>query len=252
MTGAVDPTENFRALFNAGAGDAWFDADNVTLSGGAVFSFNDYMDPSHFLLQATGSAQTAAPVSDGTMGGAKSVTFVPASSQFYASTRAASAWKYLHDGTANEWFCVLGTTTANQTFFSTYTGGAAAAIICRNPTATDDFRVDVFNDTGAFTTNTADTALVSARLVNFSYAEGATPSEVYLRRNGTQVQALNSATAPGVTNPPATLNLARRANGIGYSNMRFRALYFFHRVLSPAERTVVHDFVRAQTGLPIA
>lgn len=239
----------FRGLFreDAGGKDSWFDASNTLLSGGRVTSFVDVVDPTHELAQASSGNQVFTPTADASMAGALSATFVAANSNFYASNRAASAWRYLHNGTGQTTILVLvpSNLTGVQYFAGTNNDATNSAgfDIIRN---TNQYLSRAFRAAGGnvysvttglvFTANVA--TFVGASLTSANYA---------VRVKSTTPSSGAPSTVDNTDGLPMHLG-ARRGAGL-FADMRFRALYSWRRVLTAPELAIVYAHIQADTGI---
>jgi len=251
----------FRGLFRkgpgAGEGDSWFDANYYVVDGvsGKVSDFVDYIDNTHTLRQATSAQQVAVPSADAVLGGALSANFVAVSSNRYDSTRAPSAWTYLHAGVGSEVVVSFvpntnpasylvctepGTATTQAGFIAYWSSGGSARCFVGTGAAT------VF-DTGAVGSGTMPVGV--GTYMSVSYLEGRTPSEVVVSARSAAIYSSNSAVNPSSVDPSATLRLGSGTTGTAATNARVRGLYTFRRVLSAAHRTIVQQWIQRETGI---
>lgn len=238
----------FRALFreDGGGKDAWFDADNVTSDGGTkLYSWNDRIDPTHLLYQATSGAQCNLPVADANFANAKTATF-NGTSNFYITTRALSAFTFLHDGTGAEVIVTLRFNTASDTcIWSTWPNGAqggawhyhrTAGWVVSTPGGSEVLAItgSVPNATSTYTVySLSNTDAPKARGYNKStQIASSSPASFY-------------ATAPTRTFLVGDLAPAAGAAFLG----QLRSLYLFRRVLSAADKTIYRSFIQADTGI---
>lgn len=249
----------FRALFQkdiggvAGVSDSWFDASYYVVDGvsGKVSDFVDYVDPSHTLRQATSANQVAAPSADAALANALTATF--SGSQWYTSTRSASSWTYLHDGTGFEATTVLTPTStpALQAVWATRTGGGVV-VGCQHYFAGTTLSMAVGNGTANIfgpnpTTSAGQVSAGSSTYFTASYSEGSSP-EGSIRKNGTVVASGASLAAPSASAAASTLRFGAFSDGSPL-NARVRSKCFFRRVLSAAHRTIVQQWIQRETGL---
>ena len=90
----------FEAILRNAAGKPVFTADYYAVDGvtGKVAAFIDWNDSSHTLAQSTSALQVNLPTVDSRFAGALTITATQANTR-YVSSRAASSWRFLHDGT---------------------------------------------------------------------------------------------------------------------------------------------------------
>lgn len=249
------------AVLRLTGGRPFFIADRYTVDGGTgnVGSFVDLNDSTHTLAQAVGAAQVAVPAAHADFGGRLCGTFAGAS--YYVSSRAASTWNYLHNGTGMEVVCVFTPTgvgavvtnviwgtvnggsvaTQSGAGFSWYpnTGNALHGWFIANGTATQP----IFQITGAnqFAVNTPTYS-------DISYIEAGAPNEFIGRCKSTALSSLNTASAPSAVDPQHTLYLGGNSAGAELGNFRWRMLAFFPQ-LTADQRALVQQYIRADSGI---
>lgn len=238
----------FLALFHSGA--VRIDTDRYASSGGNVTAFVDYADASH--LFAVDAGTLPVPTADAALAGAPSVTF---SAHRIKSSRAASAWKYLHDGSPCEVFEVAVPTSiaaGRRTWFATTsnTGGAGdtgAEIF------TDGDAAWLVNVTSAGTTPIL--AIVAGQVaagtaVTLNYSAGTTQApDVVFRRNSSTIASGDYLAAVSAADPTSSLCIGADSAGSQLAAMRWAAFYAFPRILTAAERATVCQWIRARYGI---
>lgn len=250
--------QQFRALFRDDGGtakDSWFDADKVNPTSDKIYSFEDHIDASHSLVQSTASAQVALPTADAALNGAKSAPFLTTSQNRYVSTRPASAWAYLSNGTGVTIYLTFVPTSVSVTGFpictrtltgtSTDTGAHMAVINAAVHTGCTAGGGVVFTSGGG---TGGAFAIGTPTYVSSRYLEGAMP-EWILAQRGAVMSSGNSSIAPSASAPGTTLSVGASFSGGAPAPMRFRALYLFRRVLSAAEDAIVKQYIAVDTGI---
>jgi hypothetical protein len=237
----------FRALFREDTGkDSWFDADAVTSDGGTkLYSWNDRIDATHVLYQATSGAQCNLPAADASFANAKAAVF-NGSSHLYVSTRAASAFTFLHDGTGMEVVGVFNIdNTANMVLWSTWPNASAGGgwhYVNLTHWEVRLVSADAILDCGLMPANVGTYSAVSFTTADSPQMRG--------YRKSAQV-GTTAAGGPYATAPVITLRIGNLGPGItaGMFAGRLRALYLFRRVLNAAEKTTYRSFIQADTGI---
>ncbi|MBN2447660.1 MAG: hypothetical protein JXO22_13080 [Phycisphaerae bacterium] len=239
----VSVSRAFSALFTAS--DAWFDADNVTTSGGNTTAWVDRVDGSRTLAQGTGGLQAAVPAAHADFGGKNCVTFT--GGQVYQSNQAAAFWNFLH-ASAGTAVIVLTPTVASgtQVVFETDAGGVNG--ISFFFAGAPAFQQVIFRGGvgGAAPINIA--ASVGTPSSVEQYCADASSPQRSVKRNG---QAAVTAAIAGGTAGTAgqSLCLGARPAGSNALQARVRAAYFFARALSAGELGTVRAYVQADTGI---
>lgn len=243
------------------AGGAFFTAENYTVDGvsGKVASFVDWLDPTHTLAQSTSGDQVVVPTANSVLGNQLTAAFT--GTQYYASSRAASAWKYLHDGTGFDMIAVFdprGTLLANTPYivasthtYSTNVNGNSLLWRTANPTPGIGMRCK--NGTGAVIDAQSNTLAVSFTAIGtyleWSYLEGGSP-EYTLREKSNLETSGNSAAAPDSGNPQGTLTLASDSSAEGSNAiMNWAALLVAPRVFTATERSVIQSWILQRYGV---
>jgi hypothetical protein len=167
------------------------------------------IDPIHAMSQSTSALQCAVPVANSLFRGCVSATFVD---QRYISHAAASAWRFLHDGTGFAVYTVrsFASLSGAKYFLSTSYGGTVVGFNTGTGSATQSgFVANVGAAIAAPNGGTFATA--TAYSTRMRYEEGASP-EVDLYRGATSMAstaATSAAPATGV-DPTATLMMGNR------------------------------------------
>lgn len=251
-----------EALF-AAAGGSIFRASRYAVDGvsGKVASFVDLVDPTHVLAQATGAAQTALPAANGAAGNALTAPF--AGTQYYASSRAPSAWKKLHDGTGVEIVAVFVAGADAGTEKVVWSTGVDASIYTSVQVgAYHQYRSGASGDFGWFASNGAARILTGAGNIattvtagagiysDLSYVEGAAAAQEWIARNkSATIFNGDSIAAPSAADPAATLTLGANSTGTNGGTFGFHSLWFLPRVMTAAERTLFQQMIQAETGI---
>lgn len=239
----------FRALFreDGGGKDSWFDADNVTSDGGTkLYSWNDRIDATHLLYQPTSGAQCSLPVADASFANAKTAT-LNGTSNTYVSSRAASAFTFMHDGTGVEIVgCYRLDTTSSSVWWSSWApsvSGWAAHYVNIGYWAVHLTSSDAIINLGA--------GALPSGVADYSVFSFSTADSPMLRayRKSAQIGSLASA-VPYTGAATAPLRIGNLGAGTtDWFNGRIRALYLFRRVLTAAEKTVYRSYIQADTGI---
>jgi hypothetical protein len=265
----LDRRANLAALFasvrtifdvtSGGQRGSVFTSDYYALDGGTgkVSDFVDYIDNTHTLHQGTSAQQAAVPATDANLRGAKSTTFA---NQWYDSTRAASLWKYLHDGTGMTIINVFVPNTASNGFYSVCgtvsglnidTGVGLYHRWLHGATRTVYLYVSRASATRTVSAQVASLATLGQNVgsvTDCSYQEATSP-EYNVRIANVSVVSGSSAAAPSAANPDATLRLGADVLGGQPAAMRWRATLLAPKTLSAAERAAVYAWILADTGI---
>jgi hypothetical protein len=223
-----------------------FTADAYAVDGvtGKVASFIDRNDPTHTLAQAVSARQVVLPVAHADFGGKLCANFTGA--EWYQSSRAATAWNFLLDGTGAEWLHSMTHTSSTGTQVYWSTGNSAnfnSAIYLSSPTL---FWEQYANPTQVFSRTRTATAVGTPTYYTGFYVEGASPETSLRVKAGT---ADTGATAIAPTAPPsASLVLGANALGAQRGIMRWRELLFFP-ILTPTQRSLLAAYELSAHGI---
>lgn len=229
-------------LLAAFAGGSVFTADRYNVDGGTgkVASYTDWLDSTHTIAQGTGANQHVLPVADSTAGNALVSTTV--TSGVYASSRAASLWRYPHDGTGVTVIHVGYPASATTGYWATSEGGGAGVGagfgVTTGPTQITRWRTTaaanlIASSTGALNLNAWNTQRIT-------YQNGASP-EVLIYTNGTQRVSGSDAAAPDTGDPNTTM---RWFVSMPAGN-KWLASFFAPRVLNAAQIALVNQWTAA-------
>jgi hypothetical protein len=240
--------QRFMALFTGGA--ARFEADRFAESGGNVVAFVDYADPTHTLAVDVGTLPVPTP--DATLSNALSATF---SAHRCRSSRAASAWRYLHDGTGCEAYMVAVPTNVaagQRVWFATNPNTALAGDTGAEIFSSADAAVLGIANNGVYPiAQSLGAQLVSGTATVLGYSSGTAqnPDCIFRRRSASIVTGdYGSAVAAGV-DPTATLGIGADTAGGRFGAFRFAAFYAFPRILTAAERTTLFSWIQVKYGI---
>lgn len=247
----------FRALFRADkdGADAWFDAESYEVDPltGKVLRFVDRLDREHGLVQRDPAAQVALPSPDLlAWGGAVTAPFT--GTEWYVSSRARGAWRFLHDGNGMEAITALvPTATTLMATIATRAGNAVAPGFTQYlDVTTAHARSFVANDAGAGIAQYTGTAtlnvLAAERPAYIDSAFG--PSGLAHRVRGNLIASSAATGAASTRDPAASLWLGADSATTKRASMRWRATYLFRRVLSATERAIVQAYIEASSGPP--
>ncbi len=227
-----------------------FTADKFTVDGttGKVASFTDWRDSTHTVAQSTEANQCVIPTGVSGLNGRLGASF---SSTWYDSNRAASTWKFLHDGTGCEVIRVFvpGSVTGTTYPVATRSGGAAQHGFgsLRNAAAAGAILLSAGN---TVLNGQAGTLVVGTPTwTDFYYQEGLSGAEYEVFLRSTSVTSGNSSIAPSSSNPSATLRLGARTDGTGAETETWCATLIANRVLSSDERTLVRSAILQRYGV---
>lgn len=235
----VAPRVSFSTILALASGKFAFTADRYTPAASNAGDFVDWLDGSHKIVQATGGSQVAAPTTHSDFAGNLCATFTGA--QYYVSNRAASAFKFMHDGTGCEVLLVYtltnGATTARMVSTQTTT-----TVGMRLHTSGANGRAYVHNGTIGIIDQTAAIAAGTPTYLMHSYSESQSPKSVLRLKSSTAASGAPSG-APSVSDPTSTLALGGSAAGIELAQMRWAALIAFSP-LDASSRNIVQRWVR--------
>ena len=229
---------------------AWFRGDSYVAAGGKVTAWVDKMDASHTLAQATPANQVNTPTADAALNNQLSATFVGAVSTFsYLSSKAASAWAFLHNGLGAETFMTyvpVAPSGSSVVAWSTYSVSATGPGARFTATTGTAFGLN----NGAATYGTTSNAAVNTdgigTYVGWAFKQADAPN------NLTWTKAVAGATNAFVTVPSAAdpaMALTLGANdGLGVS-MRFGDLLVFNRRVTEPERAIIQAYMLERYAL---
>lgn len=245
VTGAGGSLENQVTALNP---FAWFRADSYTPNGATIAAFVDKMDAAHTLAHAAG-VQANAPTADAALNSQLSATIVgPSAGVSYLSSKATSAWRFLHDGTGAETFSVyVNLAAALSTVWSTFATAATG------PGARFTQSTDAINqlNSGAATYGTVTNPGVNAVGVGF-YNDWAFQQAMAPNNNLTWNKSVAGAVAnfADVPNPgDSSYGFRLGANSAGSTNHRFGEVLIFNRVLTAPERATVQAYMLERYAL---
>jgi len=225
----------------------WFRADTVTLTGSNVTALRNRVGADTLNITA---GTMAAPAFEASLGWAPALSF--AGTQYFDSSLAASAWKFLHDGTGCEIFHVFVPTTTNSSY-----------MLCTSPgTATNQRGLVIYSAIGTSsrsfigngTTTVFDSGTVGAFVINaaayidFYYSESLTP-KISIRKNATSIYVSTTPGTPSSNDPTGTFRLGAGTTGTATSYMKWSETLIFNRGLLTAERAGVQQYLSMRYGL---
>lgn len=241
----------FRALFreDGGGKDSWFDADSVTSDGGSkLYSWNDRIDATHLLFQATSGGQCNLPTADASFANAKTATF-NGTSNVYVTTRAAAAFTFIHNGAGSEVIGVFwpNTPSTNVVLWSTYKSGAPSV---RHYTDLGYWALRVQGGGDALINAGAGSLPYNTALYDVFSLSSADAPQMRGYHKSTQIGSVASVGTPGTAPPDDLFTFGNLFPGAtNWFTGRVRALYLFRRVLSAAEKTTYRSYIQADTGI---
>jgi hypothetical protein len=236
----------FSALFYGGA--TRIDTDLVTSSGGNVNAFVDYADASHTFPVDAGTLPV--PTADATLNNALSATF---SAHRIKSSRAASAWRYMHDGTGCEAYIVLVPTdvTGARTLFAsnpnTAVPGDTGAEVFTNGTSA----VLGIANNGAYPIafNIGGAVAAGTPIVLGYQSATARTLDVAFYRGTTQIANSDYLSAVAAGDPTSSLCIGAGTAGANFAAMRLGAFYSFPRILSTVDRATLFTRIQSKYGI---
>lgn len=243
-TAALSLFAQVKTIF---AGGSVFDAGYYALDGasGKVAAFIDYLDPTHTLAQGTSANQVSAPAPDAAFNNEASVSFT--ATQYYTSSRAASAFRYLHDGTGCTMIavCTVSDLSATRALLATR-GTSAATGIRWGFVSTPAYSFVALNGATNVVTAQTGTPVVNTNYIyRASYVESGSPEYVLATGNST-ITSGSSASAPAAGDPTATLRLGANTDAAQPHRGKLCALLLAPKVLSAGELATVHSYFLAK------
>lgn len=245
------------AIFQAPVTDAdvaalaplhWYDAASVTPSGPNLLSMTNLGSAGGTIT--VGAGTVLLPTADAALDGKPSIT-LDGVNHYLTSSLPASAWRFLHDGTGAEVFCVFVPTglPTNQVYWAT--GAAGNGVGAAHYSSNTLLSYLVQNGTGT-----------TAQLVNLGALVVGTPvytdSTFGLSETPDMVNRLKSvpvSTGADITLTPAagdalsTLRIGANYAGGQRCSMRLAAWIGFNRVLTPAQRITMQQYMTTRWGL---
>jgi hypothetical protein len=247
-TTAAQRAERAVISLPGGAPSYQFRADTVTLSSGNVATIRNRRGADALVVSA---GTLAAPASDALFGGAQSIAFT--GTQWLDSNLAASAWKFLHDGTGCEVFLVVARTgvgVGTAPRIVTNIGASGPGFyITQAQTPVTNATVNNYNGS-AFSYQLTDTGalpLNAATYVNCFHQENA-PIEAQAFWKETAIASASTSNAPSSSNGQ-TLRLGGGIDQAWNFEGKFAELLIFPRVLHEYERQIVREYIAARYGI---
>lgn len=223
------------------AGDMHFSATSVTLTGSEVASMIDLNDATNTFTPESASVRPAQPAADSALGNALSMTFA---SDTMISTKAASFWTFIHDGTGYESFMVMVPTAITGTQSWLWNGSSPGI---DHGMDGGNFYHAIFQAAGGtvvFSTPALGMTVGTATYVNHSYS---TAAGWVLRRKSTVLGSGSQAMAPATGAAANTMRIG--SDGFNRASFRLAALIIFKRVLSSGDRTTVQSWIQSTYGI---
>jgi hypothetical protein len=244
------PPSLFEQVLALSAGRPVFTADKYALDGvsGRVRSWIDWNNPAHVLDQATSAAQVPVPAPHADFGGA--VCAAHAGLPPYEGNLPGAA-DFMHDGTGGACVMVFTPTGATDAVLVATRENGRGFMIVRfsGPvlrsyvtTATDALVINASTPGGT-------TPIDAPTYIDFSFALSAAPDST-TRVKGAALVTQDAALAPEAGASARRILLGGFPGGF-FTNMRWTALLFFPP-LTPAQRTIVQDWIEAAYGLAAA
>lgn len=226
----------------------WYRADTYALSGGNLATLTNRGSAGGALSVTAGTL--AEPAVDASFGGQRTIAFT--GSQKLTSGSAASAFKFLHDGTGAEAFVVFVNDAPSATdryILATSTASTTQvgyAMLARGP-ASDNVAIYVPNGSGqSYYEPIPNTASGTPLYIHSTLKTGLTPQA----GRGTALNNFTAAASFSSSDPTQTLTIGTNT-GTAYAIARVADVLLFPRILSAAEREVVRDYIRVRYGIGV-
>lgn len=243
------PTSAYVASLFA-AGDARFEASSYTIDEvtGKTSAFVDLNDGTHTLAQSTDALQVVVPTAATSLNGQLAASF--AGGQRYVSSRAASAWKFLHDGTGCDVWGVFTNSVNGREWAATVTGLSTTEVGVQfyvAPTTVDYY---ASNGTGYIISRTVSRVANGTGLyVRSSYDAAATPQVV--QQSGGNSSTGSTSGSPSAADPLGTLTLGAGTAGNLPATMSWAAMYVFKRRLASQEASRLVSYIYSRWGASV-
>lgn len=219
----------------------------ASTSGGDVVTVPNIGGAGGALAVAAGTL--AAPAADAKLNNQLSITF--GGSQRLQSSLAASAWRFLHDGTGHEIWTVYSTNNgaSTQSPWSTRTefgGDIGASMLVRSAQTS----WDTTNAGGAIiNTNSGVVTQNAAQSNYFTFKSGNSPEWIVVH-NGVAVNS-GSAASPSVgVDPSGPLNVGGTTAGILLWSGSIAEILVSTSPLDPSQRAAVSRYITLAYGAP--
>lgn len=230
-----------------------FRADSYVLNAGKVSDLVDLVDRTHTMHQADSAKQAGAPAVSSVLTGKPTLTLTAA--QVYASTRAASAWRYTHNGLGSTQYYVFVASPSGATsriLSSTYKFGNHAtekgAVILHTATAAIH---NVANATAtrsiARTVATTVTTGV-AYIYRVDFFELPASQDDHFAIDGTQVGAGTSSAAASILDPTSAMCLFANPDGTNGFAGEWAESIFIPKLLSGGEQATMSSYFTSRYG----
>lgn len=227
----------------------WYRADTYTLSGGSIATLPNRNTVVGGAM-TVGAGTIAAPTPEAPLGGAPALSILP--TNFLQSNQAASEFRYLHNGTGAETWCVFtpGTGVARAIW-------ATKAFAAANETGAGQLHQTGFPRIVSSTGNGA-VELGQITMSGGALGVGTYTTAVYKESEPNEILAsiLDSygvvaatAGAPAAGDAQSTLRIGRSALDAVLGEMRFAEFLSFNRVLTPYERQLVREYIQTRYGI---
>jgi hypothetical protein len=225
-----------------------YELDGVS---GKVLRFVDWLDPTHYLAQATSANQCAVPAATAAVRNALTAAFD--SNPFYVSTRAAAEYSYLHNETDSSLIFggINGSTAGTRYMVATRDASGTSGVdigmsLSRNTTPNNAYNVR--NDTSTSISSAfASAALNEVFYLDVGYSNRSTKWRAYKRR--TLGGSGDPTGAPSTAAPSGSLTLGARAGaGSATAANRFIGNFVFMfgrpKRLRQSERQAMRELFR--------
>ncbi len=226
-----------------------YDSSNYTLSGANLSTIPNRGSAGGQMTVVAGTI--AEPSADSALLGEKS--WIAPGGQTIQSSLAASAFKFLHDGTGCHTFCVyVPTVAATRGVWATrsFAGTEVGAGVFYQ--STSSFNCQTANGTANLYIHAGangSTPINTGALLEHSYLEGA-PTEAFTYRNGgALINSGNTAAAPSAADPTSTLRMGDSAGSSVSGQGRYARWIGFARVLSASEQATVRSLLTTRYGV---
>ncbi len=222
-------------------GDMHFSATSVTTTGAETASMIDLRDATNTLVPESAALRPAAPAADSAIGNALSMAFV---NDTMVSTKAASFWNHIHDGTGYESFMVFTPTNVAAIQSWMYDGGTSGI---DHGTDGPNFYHGIFDASSAavvYLSLAHGLVVGTPTYINHSYSSAAGWA---FRRKGTSLGSGAQSGTPSSAAASATMKLG--SDGGNRAQFRLACWLVYKRVLSAGDRTTTQSWIQTTYGI---
>jgi hypothetical protein len=229
-----------------------------TYTAGATMTWVDKTGNGHDLVQSTAANQPSVISAVPELGFRPAMRF-DGSNDYFVSGEAASAWKFLHDGTGCDVFIIMAhrrTSVSAIPVLSTGDGGTGAngaGLLLSGQPASGILNLAIVGNGGGRIINdqtSVGTIWTEPQLREFYYLEGRPTNEwANLKsKNASHTGNTGNVATAYTGDPAATLNIGRNHTGAAYFLGDVSEVVIFDRVLSTDERTQMRNYFHTRYG----